>query len=266
MQGTSTPHGYIGLYTYTGKGQATWSVTLQNNQVATAFPSKAAQKGWQLSTQLLTYTGGAPITSPPKQPKTVLGTALVATMGPTANAVKLGTSNQMPLSINADWGLASSPYWLQIVNNSKTITNPYVTFLSTANPNFTYVNRTTGQLATFPPFTSVALINIANGALLAPSTTLGGNLYISDKPLQVGNTAQKTCKAISPASHAAPSPLSNSGDCNLGTHWQFLELGGDYDATYINLIRSPWRSTRVVLPSAMPRRPNSPIWNWRSAI
>ncbi|HSY87042.1 MAG TPA: hypothetical protein VLA85_10750, partial [Verrucomicrobiae bacterium] len=239
MQGPTTPHGYIGLYTYGGNGLATWSVTLQNNQVATAFPSKAAQKGWQLSTQFLTYTGGAPITLPAKQPKTVLGPTIVATMGPTANTVKVGGGNQTPLSINSGWGLASSPYWLQIVNNSKTITNPYVTFLSTATPNFSYVNRTTGQLATFPPFTSVPLINIANGALLAPSTSLGGNLYISDKPLQVGNTAQKTCKAIGPASHAAPSPLSNSGDCNLGTHWQFLELGGDYDATYINLYSIP---------------------------
>ena len=36
-----------------------------------------------------------------------------------------------------------------------------------------------------------------------------------------------------------PSPLSNSGDCNLGTRWQFLELGGDYDATYINLYSIP---------------------------
>jgi len=239
MQGTSTPHGYIGLYTYGGNGLATWSVTLQNNQVATAFPSQAAQKGWQLSTQFLTYTGGAPITSKPKQPKTVLGPTIVATMGPANNAVKIGTGNQMPLSPNTGWGLATSPYWLQIVNNSKTITSPYVTFLSTANPNFSYVNRTTGKLVTFPPFTSVALINIANGALLAPSTNLGGNLYISDKPLQVGNTAQKNCKAISPASHAAPSPISTSGDCNLATHWQFLELGGDYDATYINLYSIP---------------------------
>jgi hypothetical protein len=239
MQGPTTPHGYIGLYTYTGKGQATWSVTLLNNQVATAFPSKTAQKGWQLSTQFLTYTSGAPITSPPKQPKTVLGPTIVATMGPANNAVKQGGGSQTPLTINSGWGLATSPYWLQIVNNSTTITTPFVTFLSAANPNFSYVNKATGQLATFPPFTSIPLASIASGALLAPSTNLGGNLYISDKALQVGNTAQKNCKPMTRANAAAPSPLSNSADCNLGTRWQFLELGGDYDATFINLFSVP---------------------------
>ena len=240
MQGPGTPHGYIGLYSYTGKGQATWSVTLQNNQVATAFPSKAAQKGWQLSTQFLTYTGGAPITSPPKQPKTVLGAKLVATMGPANNAMKLGTGNPIPLSLNTGWGLSTSPYWLQIVNNSTTIKSPYVTFFpAPATPNFSYVSKATGKLVTFPPFSSIALINIANGALLAPSPNVNGNLYISDQGLQVGNTVKKNCKPITPANAAAPSPLSNAADCNLNTRWQFLELGGDYDATYINLYSIP---------------------------
>ena len=239
MQGPATPHGYIGLFTYTAQGLATWSVTVLNNKVATPFPSKATQKSWQLSTQLLSYSGGAPITSAPKQPKTTLGSAIVATMSPTVNAVKLGAANQTPLAINSGWGLATSSYWLQIVNNSTTIKTPYVTFLSAANPNFSYVNKATGNLVTFPPFTSVPLSSIANGALLAPSTNLGGNLYISDKGLLVGNTAQKTCKPIAPGARAAPSPLSNSGDCNLGTRWQFLELGGDYDATFINLFSVP---------------------------
>ena len=240
MQGPSTPHGYIGLYTYTGKGQATWSFTPITGQTVTPFPSKAGQKGWQLSSQMLSYSGGAPITSKPKQPGTVMAAKIVATMGPVNNAVKLGTGKQMPLSPNTGWGLSTSPYWLQIVNSwPATIKTPYVTFYPAAGtPNFSYVNKATGQLATFTPFTSILLANIANGALLAPSNAVNGVLYISDAGLKAGVLTPpktNTCTAVSPRNNAAPSAVSAS-DCNRFTRWQPLELGGDYDVTYINLL------------------------------
>ena len=55
----------------------------------------------------------------------------------------------------------------------------------------------------------------------------------------MGTSGSKTnpCKPISSTTPPPPqpSPLPASNDCNLGTRWQFAELGGDYDITYINL-------------------------------
>ena len=60
-------------------------------------------------------------------------------------------------ALNTGWGHLTSPYWLQIVNSwPKTIKTPYVTYFPLPKAaNFSYVNKATGQLATFPPFTSI---------------------------------------------------------------------------------------------------------------
>ena len=51
-------------------------------------------------------------------------------MGPSNNVVKQGSGAQTPLTINSGWGLATSPYWLQIVNNSTF--EPFVIFSAVA--------------------------------------------------------------------------------------------------------------------------------------
>lgn len=245
MQGTaSAPYAHIGAYSYNGAGQATWSVS--NTSVipppaVTAYPSSGAQTGWQVKALLQSYSGGAPLTSPQTQPTCSYGAKIIATLTKTTNSIQTGTGSNTPLAAVTNWGLGTSPYWLQIVNNSTTLTTPYVTFFpAPATPNFSYVSAATGQLGTLTPFTSIPLSSIANGALAAPSTAVNGDLYISSAGLQVGNTTKSNCTAISPSSNAAPSLRTNSGDCNLNTPWQFVELGGDYDVTYINLFSIPF--------------------------
>lgn len=245
MQGTaSAPYAYIGAYFYNGAGQASWSVsntTVIPPPAVTAYPSSGAQTGWQVKALLQSYSGGAPLTSPQTQPTCSYGAKIIATLTKANNnSIQIVNGANNPLSPVTGWGLGTSPYWLQIVNGSTTLTTPYLTFFpAPATPNFSYVSAATGQTVTLTPFTSIPLSSIANGALLAPSPSVNGDLYVSSKGLQVGNTTKSTCTAISPSSNAAPSLRTGSGDCNLGTLWQFIELGGDYDVTYINLFSIP---------------------------
>jgi hypothetical protein len=248
MQGNQSPmHAYIGIYAFDATGAATWSVSsIVPNPAITRYPASGPQQGWTVNTQLMSYSGGVPINATPtKPPTTVMGPGITAVLGPTVNTLKILPSKQYTLALLSPnlWGQTTSPYWLQIVSQSPTIPNPYVTFFPAAkSPYFTYVPNTgpnKGQRVAFPNVTSVQLSTITNGTLLAPSQDVNGPLYFSNQPLQVGSSKAKTCKPISSATPTQPSPLPASDDCNLGTRWQFAELGGDYDVTYINLFSVP---------------------------
>jgi hypothetical protein len=85
-------------------------------------------------------------------------------------------------------------------------------------------------------FTSTALSDLPAGSLNASALGISGDLYISDNRLMAWNG--KKCALMSPTNNAAPSPV-NPSDCNLHTRWQFIEIGGNYDVTYINLFSIP---------------------------
>jgi hypothetical protein len=249
MQGSGPPHAYMGFYDFDATGAATWSVSnTAGFPNPVPYPASGQQQGWTVNAKLMTYSGGVPVNvTPTKPPTTVMGSNISAVLGPSAtvNTLTILPSTKYNLQIlpTGFWGQTTSPYWLQIVSTSPTIPNPYVTFFPAAkSPYFTYVPNTgptKGQRIAFPNSTSVQLSTITNGALLAPSQDLNGPLYFSNQPLQVGSSKAKTCKPISSATPTQPSPLPLSDDCNLGTRWQFAELGGDYDVTYINLFSVP---------------------------
>ena len=239
MQVGSTPHGYIGLYTYTGKGQATWSFTPITGQTVTPFPSKAGQKGWQLSSQMLSYSGGAPITSKPKQPGTVMAAnrrhhgpgeqcgeacdrqadALVAQYGMGALDQPLLAADRQQLARNDQDALCDllpccrdSQFFL-CEQDDRATRHLHALHLHPARQHRQW--RSPGAV----DGCERRSVHFGQGSpgwrLTAPTP--------------------KTCTAVSPRNNAAPSAVSAS-DCNLVTRWQPLELGGDYDVTYINLL------------------------------
>lgn len=244
MQGTaSAPYAYFGASYFDSKGRATWAVsnTLVYRNPVTRYPAKGAQSGWQVTALLDGYSGGAPIGMPAKTPKAVPGSKAVAILGSSTNSVAIAGGRPAALTRTIGWGLSTSPFWLQIVDNSPSIKTAYVTFFPATSAKVSYVNQK-GKLVAFPRFTSVALSTIANGALLASSTQVNGDLYISNQPLQATATNPRTkktsCAPVSPGNNAAPS-LTSTTDCNIGTRWQFIEVGGDYDVTYINVYSIP---------------------------
>jgi hypothetical protein len=249
MQGSGPPHAYMGFYDFDATGAATWSVSNTTGFPNPApYPATGQQQGWTVKAQLMSYSGGVPVNvKPTKPPTTVMGSNISAVLGPgaTVNTLTILPSTNYNLQFlpTGLWGQTTSPYWLQVVSQSPTIPNPYVTFFSAPKkPNFTYVPSTgpnKGQRIAFPNATSIQLSSITNGALLAPSQDVNGPLYFSSQPLQVGSTKANTCKPISSATPTQPSPLKSSDDCNLGTRWQFAELGGSYDVTYINVFSVP---------------------------
>lgn len=148
MQGTSTsPHAYIGAYSYDPKGQATWSVTNSKLHIpaVTAYPKTGAQKRWQLTAQLVTYSG-TPFMAKPKAPLgTVTSTPVVATLtpltpAPANNTVKFASNNPFPLVKFSSWGQPANPYWAQIVNKSPAIKAPYVTYFPESRAVLIYIS------------------------------------------------------------------------------------------------------------------------------
>ncbi|UUX48797.1 beta-1,3-glucanase family protein [Nisaea acidiphila] len=125
-------------------------------------------------------------------------------------------------------------YTLKITNNNATlIPSPYVTFTSTGM-SYTDSQGATKQISAY---TSVPLSDIQNAEITVSSTAIGGDFYISDKKLQYRNSSGD-CADLSSGHPVAPSPVSPT-DCNIDTRWQFVEVGGDYDLTYINLFSVP---------------------------
>ncbi|HKF63856.1 MAG TPA: hypothetical protein VKB42_20960 [Dongiaceae bacterium] len=195
MQGSQPPlHAYIGVYSFDKAGVATWSISATvPNPAITRYPPSGQQQGWTVNSQLMSYSGGVPINvTPTKPPTTIKGPDITAVLGPgpKVNTLKIQPSTQYNLALLPPslWGQTTSPYSLQIVNNSTVIKNPFVTFFPAppSGPYFSYVpsmGPAKRQRIAFPNFTSVALNTITNGALLAPSQDLGGPLYFSDKPL-----------------------------------------------------------------------------------
>ncbi len=257
MQGSTAdnPHAYIGAFSYGKDGRATWSVTdTLGTHLVIPYPAATQQAGWRARTSLLTPSGGAPIeAAKPKQPKQSVGYPVLAQFIPskgvdgqasnTANAsansmvqlANLAPATLLPL---ARAQAAPIAFVLHIVNGGKSYAKPgpYVTFFgtSTAQSYFWYMSK--GRVVKLSSYTSYALSALPGGSLNVSTLGLGGNLYISDKPLLSRNG--RWCRPFSPTNNTAPSPV-NTSDCNLNTRWQFIELGGDYDVTYINLFSIP---------------------------
>lgn len=211
--------------------------------------------GWRINTKMTQYEGGDPISAkPPIAVPTADGTPFDATFD--AQSSSEGSSVvhwsspaspfQSPTTFTAydGWGSPTSPYWLKITGPSS-IPDLYVTFFPGGKSvgDFRYVSTNTKKIlantkiirpTTFPSYASVKLSDIAGGALLAPSQSIGGDLYLSEQGLESGSP----CQSISPSAWTAPSPV-NSSDCNYYFRWQFAELGGVYDITYENLFSIP---------------------------
>ncbi|WP_193188408.1 beta-1,3-glucanase family protein [Nisaea sediminum] len=137
-------------------------------------------------------------------------------------------------TLQPEIAFSADSYTLKINNqNTTNIPTPYVTFTSTG---MSYTNST-GSTVQIPAYTSVALSDIANAEITVSSTAVGGDFYISNKKLKYRN-GSGDCVDISAAHPVAPSPV-NPTDCNINTRWQFVETGGDYDLTYINLFSVP---------------------------
>jgi Beta-1,3-glucanase len=255
MQGSAAgnPHAYIGAFSYGKDGRATWSVSdTLGTYLVTPYPAAMEQAGWRARTNLLNPSGGAPIeAAKPKQPKQTVGEPILAQFipskgvgGQASNAANAPASSTVQLANAAPAALvplaqaqaAPSAVALHFVNMGKTYTNPYVTFFgnSSATSYFWYMSK--GQVVKLKSFTSYPISALPGGSLNASVMGIGGNLYISDKPLTARNGTK--CAPISPANNAAPSPVSPT-DCNLNTRWQFIELGGNYDITYINVFSIP---------------------------
>ena len=231
----------IVIHGYDSSGVARWRAS------ALAGTSLTAGSGLVLSAPMLKFMGGSPIgAASPSAPTPATDGAVTATLSPgkvdvAASSTGVPTGSFTPYQ---GWGLASSPYWVSLLNNDTLLTAPYVTFFpgSTSSGGFKYIptsGATAGQLTDFPNYTSVLLSDLDNAVLLASSLNLGGNLYFSEAGLQVSTGSQNpACVAISPSNQQAPSPVS-TGDCNYKTRWQFAELGGVYDITYINFYSVP---------------------------
>jgi len=272
MQGSGPPHAYMGFYDFDTTGAATWSVSNTAGFPNPApFPSPSQQQGWTVNAQLLSYSGGVPINvTPTKPPTTVMGPKITAVLGPgaTVNMLKILPSTQYNLQVlpTGFWGQTTSPYWLQIVNNSTTIKNPYVTFFPAppSGPYFSYVpsmGPAKGQRIAFPNFTSVALNTITNGALLAPSQDLGGPLYFSDKPCRWAPAAARRTRASRSAAPRLPRrSLRRSRHPMIAIS---APAGSSPSSAAITTsptsISSPsrWRSTRALSPMAQRPQPRS---------
>jgi len=233
----------IAIHGYDAGGVPRWRASALAGTALTA----ASGSGFALSAPMLTFTGGSPLgAGTPTTPTAAANGAVTATLSP--GTVDIATTSPgVPtgsLTPYRGWGLASSPYWVSLLNNNTSLSDPYVTFFpgSTSSGGFKYVptsGSTVGQMTAFPNHTSMKLSDLDNAVLYASSLSLGGNLYFSETGLQVSTGGQNpTCVAISPSNQQAPSPVS-TGDCNYKTRWQFAELGGVYDITYINLYSIP---------------------------
>ncbi len=256
MQGSAAdnPHAYIGAFSYGKDGRATWSVSdTLGTHLVTPYPAATRQAGWRARTNLLSPSGGAPIeAAKPKQPKQTVGYPIVAQFIPstgvdgqasnTANApansmVQLANLAPATLVPLAQAQAAPSAFVLHIVNKGKTYTKGlYVSYLDPSTPTSYFWYLSKGKVVKLKSFTSYALSTFPGGSLNVSSLSVDGDLYISDNPLTAWNG--KKCAPMSPANNAAPSPV-NPSDCNLHTRWQFIELGGNYDITYINLFSIP---------------------------
>lgn len=233
----------IAVHGYDSSGVARWRITDPAGTALTA----ATGSGFDLSASMLRFTGGSPIgTSAPATPTSSAAGSITATLSPGKVDVAT-TSNGVPtggFTPYQGWGLASSPYWVHLKNNSTSLAAPYVTFFpgGTSEGGFKYIpasGAAAGTLVAFPNYTSMKLSDLDGAVLYASSLGLGGNLYFSDQGLQVSTgDAHPTCVAIDASNQKAPSPVAKD-DCNYKTRWQFAELGGVYDITYINLFSIP---------------------------
>ena len=262
MQGSAdgTPHAYVGAFSYDISGRATWSVSdTLGMRLVTPFPSTAAQKGWKLSTRLLSFSGGSPITAAAKQPKQTPSYPIVAQLMPSngqgnapatssaTSAASAEASSMLQVANTKPFTLASrfqanafpTAYVLHFANHAKNFT-PYVTLASPGTGSGFFWYMVKGKPTKLRGYTSVALSSLPGGSLNASSTNLGiGPLYISDNPLRQG--ISPNCSLWKPA--PAPTPpapsLTNTTDCNRNTRWQYVELAGNYDITYINVFSVP---------------------------
>ncbi len=214
MQGSKAN---IGIYSYDNSGAPTWSTTGNAAAVATSG-------GWQVNTPLYSYSGGAPLTSTPVVPTaTSLGT-IIGNLGPTTNTLTLWNSLAITLQPYTGFG-ATAGNWLQIVNNNGiALPNPWISFNSPGGL-VSFVDNQTNAFVTVQPLTSYQLSRVANGSFFINATGIGGRVFVS-------------AQAMSFPKGALPSP-TNTSDPNYGFRWQFLEVGGDYDLSFVDLYSIP---------------------------
>lgn len=217
LQGTSSPQAHIGIYTYDGNGNATWNATGSATAVATTG-------GWQVNTPLYSYSGGAPLTAPPVgATATSLGT-IIANLSPTTNTLTLWNGLAITLQPYTGFG-KNAGNWLQIVNNNGiALPNPWISFNSPNNL-VSFVDTTTNAFVTVQANTSYQLSRVANGSFFINATGIGGRVFVS-------------AQAMSFPDGALPSP-TNPNDPNYKFRWQFLEVGGDYDLSFVDLYSIP---------------------------
>lgn len=216
LQGTTSPQAHIGIYSYDGNGNATWS--------AAGSAAVATTGGWQVNTPLYSYAGGAPLTSTPQAPTpTSLGN-IIGNFSPTANSLTLWNNLAITLAPYTGFG-KNAGNWLQIVNNNGIVLpNPWISF-NTPNGLVSFVDKSTNTFTTVQPTTSYPLSTVADGSFFINATGIGGRVFVS-------------AQAMSFPDGALPSP-TNPNDPNYGFRWQFLEVGGDYDLSFVDLYSIP---------------------------
>ncbi len=219
LQGTSAPQAHLGIYAFDAQGNATWAASGNTTALATTG-------GWQVTTPFYTYSGGAPLTTAapvPTPAPTGLGT-VIGNLSPTTNSLTLWNSQTVTLNPYIGFG-PTAGNWLQVINqNTASLPAPYVAFNSTKGLVY-FVDATKNTFTQVQDLTSYPLSNVANGSFFIASTGIGGRMFVSAQPMSFPGGA-------------LPNP-NNPADQNNGFRWQFLEVGGDYDLSYVDLYSIP---------------------------
>ncbi|POF27960.1 beta-1,3-glucanase family protein [Roseibium marinum] len=240
MWGTdNAPEALMGVYWYEPMtGKPMWWISDQAGTTVTPYPATGTQTGWTMATHFDS------------------GSNFFAGFGDDRTSNTYGVFHLLPSQVElageagpivatfdpyAAWGDTAHGYWVSLGSEDTGLADPYVTFFPGSNSagQLRYVptsGNNANSLIDFPSTTPVKLSDIASAALFASNQTVGGDLYFSEQPLEM--KVSNICTPITATQSQAPSPVSIT-DCNYKTRWQFIELGGVFDVTYINLYSIP---------------------------